>query len=490
MGQVWSAQDTVLDRRVAVKVLLPRYAGDPGFAARFRAEARAMAALSHPGIVEIYDYGQADGLAYLVMQFVDGESLVSLMRRTGTVDPVDAMRLVIQAAEAVEAAHQQGIIHRDIKPANLLLRKDGRLALTDFGIARIVAADRLTGTDQIVGTASYLAPEQVTGDQIGPSTDVYALGVVAYELMTGGRPFTADTPYGVALKHVHEPPPPLPDSIPEPIREVVLRAMAKDPAERWPTAEALAQAAATAIREEKATHVIRAVSDLLPVRERTAIDVVPEDSPEMTGETTRTTQRPAREQDDSRGQVRTRPGPAPVGRRRLLLAGGGALLVSAIVLIGVLSSNGPGTQQPQGSGTPPSAAVAVPPASSSSSSSSSSASASASPDQNAATRTATPTGASGAPAGTAGPANPTPTNPATQPSPASGTVKLPNLYGMSEEEATDMVRQMNLVADITYETNTNRCFVIDQWPEAGTVVAAGSTVDLTVATTTGICNPI
>jgi serine/threonine-protein kinase len=151
--------------------------------------------------------------------------------------------------EAIEAAHRQGIIHRDVKPANLLLRPDGRVALTDFGIARILAADRLTGADQIVGTSAYLAPEQVIGAEIGPATDVYALGVVAYELLAGGRPFTADTPFGVALKHVHEAPPPLPDSVPEPIRGVVLRAMAKDPAERWPSAAALAHAASTAIRD-------------------------------------------------------------------------------------------------------------------------------------------------------------------------------------------------------------------------------------------------
>src|SRR5690349_9845905 len=156
MGEVWRADDTVLDRRVAVKVLLPNLAADPGFSARFRAEARAMAALSHPGIVEIYDYGQTDGIAYLVMQFVPGESLSSLVRG-GPLEAGHAMRLIGQAARAIHAAHSQGIVHRDVKPANLLLRADGRVALTDFGIARIVAGDRLTATGEIHGTASYLA---------------------------------------------------------------------------------------------------------------------------------------------------------------------------------------------------------------------------------------------------------------------------------------------------------------------------------------------
>ncbi|MFD0592764.1 protein kinase [Catellatospora coxensis] len=246
MGEVWRAEDTVLGRRVAVKVLLPNLAVDPGFAARFRAEAQAMAALSDPGIVEIYDYGQADGIAYLVMQFVEGESLLSLVRRVGPLEPARAMRLLARAADAIHAAHLQGIVHRDVKPANLLLRQDGRLALTDFGIARIVAADRLTAAGEIFGTASYLAPEQVTGGDIGPATDVYALGVVAYEMLTQRRPFAGDTPLAVALQHVNEPPPDLPGSVPEPVRAVVMRALAKDPAERWPSAAALSAAASAA----------------------------------------------------------------------------------------------------------------------------------------------------------------------------------------------------------------------------------------------------
>lgn len=218
MGEVWSAEDTVLARRVAVKVLLPNLAADPGFAARFRAEAQAMAALSDPGIVEIYYYGQADGIAYLVMQFVEDESLLSLVRRVGPLEPVRAMRLLAQAADAIHAAHLQGIVHRDVKPANLLLRPDGRLALTDFGIARIVAADRLTAAGEIFGTASYLAPEQVNGADIGPAADVYALGVVAYEMLTLRRPFTGETPFAVAIQHVNSPPPELPSSVPEPVR--------------------------------------------------------------------------------------------------------------------------------------------------------------------------------------------------------------------------------------------------------------------------------
>ncbi|WP_212830693.1 protein kinase [Catellatospora sp. TT07R-123] len=303
MGEVWAADDTVLGRRVAVKVLLPNLAADPGFSARFRAEARAMAALSHPGIVEIYDYGQADGIAYLVMQFVEGESLSALVRRGGALERGYALRLMAQAARAIHAAHRQGIVHRDVKPANLLLRADGRLALTDFGIARIVAGDRLTATDEIQGTASYLAPEQVTGEDVGPATDVYALGVVAYELLTGKRPFTGDSPLSVALQHVHDDPPPLPPGIPALARTLVERALAKEPADRWPTAAAFADAAESA--------------------------------------------------------AATAPDPAPTRLRRDVLVGAGVALILVAALAFVLSPGSSDDAQGQVPSAPPSAAVTL-----------------------------------------------------------------------------------------------------------------------------------
>jgi serine/threonine protein kinase len=249
MGEVWRADDLVLGRTVAVKVLLPSLSGDPGFAERFRTEARAMAALSDPRIVEVYDYGQADGIAYLVMPFITGESLHELLNRAGPLPPREAMTIVAQAANALQLAHQSGIVHRDVKPGNLLLRPDGRLVLTDFGIARIDAADQVTGADVAIGTAAYLAPEQISGNRVAPATDIYSLGVVAYECLTLTRPFDADSSAGVALIHTRDEPPPLPDTIPPPVRQVVMRALAKDPEQRWPSAHAMAQAATTAARE-------------------------------------------------------------------------------------------------------------------------------------------------------------------------------------------------------------------------------------------------
>ncbi len=207
MGEVWRADDPVLGRTVAVKVLLPSLSADPGFAERFRTEARAMAALSDPSIVEVYDYGQTDGIAYLVMPFVEGESLHDLLNRVGPLPPREAMSIVAQVANALQQAHRSGIVHRDVKPGNLLVRPDGRLVLTDFGIARSVAAEPVTAAGGIIGTAAYLAPEQVSGSAVAPATDVYALGVVAYECLTMTQPFVADSPVGVALMHTRDDPP-------------------------------------------------------------------------------------------------------------------------------------------------------------------------------------------------------------------------------------------------------------------------------------------
>jgi serine/threonine-protein kinase len=272
MGEVWRADDSLLGRTVAVKILLPSLSGDPGFAARFQAEARAMAALSDTGsaattgarepagIVEIYDYGQADGLAFLVMQYIDGESLHDLISRAGALPPAQVMSLVAQAARALQVAHDRGIVHRDVKPGNLLVRADGRLVLTDFGIARMVASDRVTEDGAIIGTAAYLAPEQVLGQPVTPLTDVYALGVVAYECLTLRRPFEAETPIAVALMHTRDRPPSLPGDIPADVRAVVMRALAKKPTDRWPSARAMADAAQAAGASARAREAARAAA--------------------------------------------------------------------------------------------------------------------------------------------------------------------------------------------------------------------------------------
>jgi eukaryotic-like serine/threonine-protein kinase len=242
MGDVWRGTDEVLGRTVAVKILLPALLEEPGFAERFRGEARTMATINHPGVVDVYDYGSdANVGAYLVMEFVEGDALSRTLSRVGRLTPARTMALVAQAADALQAAHDKGIVHRDVKPGNLLVRPNGTLVLTDFGIARSAAAAQLTQPGSVLGTASYISPEQASGGTATPLSDVYALGVVAYQCLAGQRPFEGDNPLEIAMKHVREQAPPLPPDIPQVVRGVVERAMAKDPAHRFPSAAALGQ---------------------------------------------------------------------------------------------------------------------------------------------------------------------------------------------------------------------------------------------------------
>ncbi|GGS73213.1 serine/threonine-protein kinase [Nonomuraea spiralis] len=246
MGEVWRGEDIVLARTVAVKVLLPGRMDDRGFVARFQGEARAMATINHPGVVDVYDYGVSGDTVYLVMKFVDGEPLDRLLARLGRIPPQAAMELIAQAASALQAVHDQGIVHRDVKPGNLLVQRDGTLVLTDFGIARSDLANRLTDAGMVLGTAAYCAPEQAEGAPVTPAVDIYALGVVAYECLVGQRPFDGDSAVTIALKHIREAPPPLPADIPPPIRTLVEVALSKDPVRRFPTAKAMSEAARAA----------------------------------------------------------------------------------------------------------------------------------------------------------------------------------------------------------------------------------------------------
>ncbi|NUW45080.1 serine/threonine protein kinase [Nonomuraea rhodomycinica] len=243
MGEVWRGEDIVLARTVAVKVLLPGRMDDPGFVARFQGEARAMATINHSGVVDVYDYGVSGDTVYLVMKFVDGEPLDRLLARLGRIPPQAAMELIAQAAAALQAVHEQGIVHRDVKPGNLLVQRDGTLVLTDFGIARSDLANRLTDAGMVLGTAAYCAPEQAEGAPVTPAVDIYALGVVAYECLAGQRPFDGDSAVTIALKHIREAPPPLPADIPPAVRALVECALSKDPARRFPTAKAMSETA-------------------------------------------------------------------------------------------------------------------------------------------------------------------------------------------------------------------------------------------------------
>jgi eukaryotic-like serine/threonine-protein kinase len=232
MGEVWRARDVVLDRRVAVKVLKAEYASDPKFLDRFRAEAKHAAALSHPGIASIFDYGEIGDMAFLVMEYVDGEPLSALLARAGRLPAGRTLDIVGQAGLALQAAHDIGVVHRDVKPGNLLVRPDGVVKVTDFGIARVVDAAPVTQTGMVVGTAAYLSPEQAAGRAVTPATDVYSLGVVSYECLSGERPFAGDSAVAVAMAHVSAPTPPLPKDTPPVVADLVNRALEKEPSRR------------------------------------------------------------------------------------------------------------------------------------------------------------------------------------------------------------------------------------------------------------------
>jgi eukaryotic-like serine/threonine-protein kinase len=246
MGRVWRARDTLLERPVAVKVLRNEFTGDATFRARFRAEAQHTAGLHDPHIAAVFDYGEleADGecLAYLVMELVEGEALSSLLEREGRLSPARALDVLRQTAAALAAAHAAGVVHRDVKPGNVLVGNDGIVKITDFGIAWSASSVPLTGTGQVVGTAHYLSPEQAEGAKATPASDVYALGMVAYECLAGRRAFDGENSVQIALKQIREQPDPLPDDVPLPIRSVVERALAKDPVDRYPDGAALRDA--------------------------------------------------------------------------------------------------------------------------------------------------------------------------------------------------------------------------------------------------------
>ena len=242
MGEVWAAIDTVLGRAVAVKLLHPALSQESDFVERFRAEARHTASLHHPNIATVFDYGEDDGTAYLVMELVVGQPLSQIIAERAPLSAQETVSILVQAATALEAAHRGGVVHRDIKPANILITPDGTAKLTDFGIARAIDAAPLTQTGQVLGTAQYLSPEQALGHGATASSDIYSLGVVGYEMLTGERPFDSGTAVATALAHVNQAPPPLPVTIPTGVRDVIDAALAKDPADRPSSAAAMAKA--------------------------------------------------------------------------------------------------------------------------------------------------------------------------------------------------------------------------------------------------------
>jgi tRNA A-37 threonylcarbamoyl transferase component Bud32 len=263
MGAVYRAVDETLGRQVAVKALRRELADDPTFLERFRREARAAAGLSHPGVAGVYDYGELGGQPFIVMELVEGETLAERLAARGRLPWREAFAIGEQVAAALAAAHAHGLVHRDVKPANILLGRDGRAKVTDFGIAQAAQTATLTRTGMVLGSANYVAPEQAKGGHVGPAADLYSLGCVLFEAVTGETPYRGGNAVAIATQHVSAP---VPDprerrqDLPPEVAALIVRALQKHPAGRFPSGAAMAAALTAARHEDGATRVLPAPS--------------------------------------------------------------------------------------------------------------------------------------------------------------------------------------------------------------------------------------
>jgi serine/threonine-protein kinase len=330
MATVYLARDAELDRPVALKVLAENLADDPDFRARFVREARLVAGLGHPNVVAVFDAGFDEGRPYIVMEYVEGETVADLLRRTGPLAPERAASLALQACAGLAHAHAAGLVHRDVKPQNLLLRGDGVLKVADFGIARAAESTRMTQVGTVLGTAAYLAPEQAAGGEVTAAADVYSLGVVLYELITGRTPYRFETLVELARKQLEEPITPVSDLVPEVspgLEDVVMRALARRPQHRFADAGELRGALAAAVD---------APTEPLPADARPT-------EPMAAPEAATTARMPATPAPASRARV-------PADRRRLWIAAGvaGALLAVLVLAFAAGGDDGGGDGPPAG----------------------------------------------------------------------------------------------------------------------------------------------
>ena len=477
MGDVWEGTDTTLWRTVAVKILLADLVDDRGFRERFRREARAIAVMKGPGVVEVYDYGEIDhgdaAIAYLIMEFVDGKPLSRLLGLWGRLGSADTLRIVGGVAQALQVAHSAGIVHRDIKPGNILVRDDGSVVLVDFGIARAGHNLTLTTTGVVLGTVTYMSPEQAAGENLTPASDLYSLGVVAHQCLAGSPPFKADTPLGVLSAHLRNDPPPLPPEVPREVAGIVTRALAKEPADRWPDAASFAAACRT-VRElitvAGAAPPPPAVSEPESPTVHAGAPPAPVGVPEP----------PARE-----GEARTR------GRGRLWAAFAGTL--AAIATAGAIAAASPwndasepgatdATENDVDSGVQGQDAhepvqdgdEAAPHAPNGVSEGASDEAAS---EATSAAPTTTPSPGTEPTGGTA----PSP-SPSTSPPPTEATlVSVPELIGLNEAAARQRIEEAGLNPAVTDRgEGDHQCGVVRQSPGAGAKVDPDSTVQITV----------
>lgn len=296
MADVYKAQDKLLDRAVAVKILHQQYANDAEFVEKFRREATAAAKLAHPNIVNIYDVGEDGGSQYIVMEYVSGPTLKEVIQQKGCLEPIEAVRIAKEIASALESAHRNNLVHCDIKPHNILVMPDGHIKVTDFGIARAVSASTMTYSGSVMGSVHYFSPEQAKGTVITTKSDVYSLGVVLYEMLTGQLPFNGETSVSIALKHLQEEPVPirqLNPSIPPVLEAIVQKAMSKDPADRPSSTELYAD-----LNQAKAMLADRGNSQEAVSNDPFATRMIPRITPEMMAE--QRSERPANKPIGSR----------------------------------------------------------------------------------------------------------------------------------------------------------------------------------------------
>jgi eukaryotic-like serine/threonine-protein kinase len=354
MGEVWQATDLVIGRQVAIKILKDEYLGDPGFLERFRAEARHAALVNHEGIANVFDYGEEEGSAYLVMELVPGEALSTILEREHVLSTDKVLDIVAQTASALQAAHAAGLVHRDIKPGNLLITPDGRVKITDFGIARIADQVPLTATGQVMGTVQYLSPEQASGHPASPTTDIYSLGIVAYEALAGRRPFTGESQVAIAMAQINETPPDLPVTVSEPVRNLVYACIAKNPADRPQSAAHLARAA-TALRRGDVQAAAAAVPAVLGAAGLTAATMLMPQS----GATAATTVLPSAAGPEPEDEVVEEKKRSPWTWPLIVL-----IAILAIVLIGTiiaLALNQGGGEDPKTTSAAPTTPTSAPP---------------------------------------------------------------------------------------------------------------------------------
>lgn len=488
MGDVWEGTDTILWRTVAVKILLADLVDDRGFRERFRREARAIAVMKGPGVVEVYDYGEIDDgdavVAYLIMEFVDGKPLSRLLGLWGKLGAADTLRVIGGVAEALQVAHGAGIVHRDIKPGNILVRNDGSVVLVDFGIARAGHNLTLTTTGVVLGTVTYMSPEQAAGENLTASSDLYSLGVVAHQCLAGSPPFKADTPLGVLSAHLRNPPPALPPEVPREVDAIVTRALAKEPSDRWPDAAAFA----AACRETRA--LITAVKPPAPPAARSS-EGAPLNAPEAR------TGPPAGPRAGAHREPPTTPDTMPDledeerprGRRRLWAAFTGSLVVlgtagalaaaspwhsTAAPGIATTTEDADSHGQASGDAAAPSGEDGALPAPGGEADEADMTTATEEPSDG---RTS-PLPSEGEPTG--GPSSSSSPTSSTSPTPEPKAT-VPEVEGLSESAARQRIEEAGLTPNVTGTgTGDHECGVVRQRPSAGTEVDLDSTVQVTV----------